>query len=283
MKKSDKPLRIWVTGVDGRLGKYLVTKMGCLPMTCDITNDKQVYDQIRLYDPDVIINCAGITDVDECEQTLYNCSSLVNGVGAMLIRQNFDGYLIHLSTDYVFDGTNGPYSENAKPNPINQYGKSKLLGEEYLLELDEDTTIVRTTILYGGNKQDFVYKVLGKLRQGKPFHVSSNLSGSPTYVPRLATALIELTRLSSHPKIINIAGEDCISRYEFALMIASVFGYDKELIHPTTRMDGVANRPKKAGLKVTQAKKLGLSIGNVIDDLKDLKEQEIWKHYQKSA
>ncbi len=255
---------------------------GCIGLPCDLTNDKEIYAFIRHTDPDVIINCAAVTDVDECELDLFHTASLVNGVGALLVRQNFDGYLIHLSTDYIFDGKSGPYSEEAEPNPINQYGASKLLGEEYLSDFLERTTIVRTTILYGGNKPDFVTKIIDNLKSNKPFEVSSNLFGTPTYVPRLAQALIELTELEEPPEIINIAGADCISRYEFALMIASVFGYNKDLIQPTKKIEGIAKRPRKAGLKTTKAKKLGLTIGNVIDDLTRMKEQNSWK-FQKSA
>lgn len=271
--------RIYITGARGRLGRYLSGMYGCIPLECDVTNDKMVYASIRECDPDIIINCASITDVDECETSLFHDASLVNGVGALLIRQNFDGYLIHLSTDYIFDGKNGPYSENAEPNPINHYGASKLLGEEYLSGYFEQTTIVRTTILYGGagNKSDFVLNVLKKLKVGKPFTIPSNLFGTPTYIPKLARALIELTNIQEPPEIINIAGADCISRYEFALMIASVFGYNKDLIEPTTKIEGIAKRPKKAGLKTTKAKKLGLTIGNVIDDLTMMKEQNSWK------
>ena len=258
-----------VTGYRGRLGSALVS-MGYLPIDVDITNPKQVSEIVGDINPDVLVNCAGITDVDGCELDLFRKAIQVNGIGLAILRDNFDGRLIHISTDFIFDGKSGPYSENSPPNPLGQYGDSKLLGEELIREYDYDgDTIIRTTVLYGGNKADFVRKVLNKLERGKVVTLPMNMYGTPTYIPHLALGIHHVSKMKSPPQIVNIVGRDCISRYEFGLMIANIFGYDAKLIYPTRKMEGQARRPKRGGLKIKLAEKLGIPIYSVLDGLHD--------------
>lgn len=266
---------IGVTGARGRLGSELVL-MGCTPIDLDITKLSSDYDEY-LNDFDIIINCASITDVDGCEIELFLESHKVNALGAYAVRNHFHGRMIQISTDYIFDGKKGPYAEcGTIPIPINRYGYTKWYGEELLGQIgDRETCIVRTTILYGDHpKGDFVSAILDKLDAGEPFDVTKMLKGNPTYVPYLAEALLELCDRKTFPDVLNIVGEETLSRYDFAIMISNIFGKDNNLICPTrqTLFDG-AKRPLKAGLKTKNAKKLGIPIYSVIDGLSALCEK----------
>jgi len=264
-----------VTGCRGRLGSALVD-MGYLPIDIDITNPKLVHEVLGDINPDVLVNCASITEVDNCEMDLFSKALQANGIGVSLLRDNFDGKMIHISTDYIFDGRNGPYSENSPSNPVSQYGLSKLLGEELFREFDFPTdTIIRTTVLYGSkvNKPDFVKSVISQLDKKLTVTLPMTLFGTPTYVPHLAEAIHYIARMKAPPKIVNVVGRDVLSRYEFGLMIANIFGFDPHMVHPTRKIDGIAQRPKKAGLKVKLAERLGIPIYSVHEGLLDFKKR----------
>jgi dTDP-4-dehydrorhamnose reductase len=264
-------MKIGVTGYKGRLGNELCNR-GCIPLICDVTETPQVKAILDLEKPDVIIHCASITDVDGSENKRYKEAERVNKIGTFILRSLFDGQIVYMSTDYVFNGLNGAYSENSRPNPICQYGYTKLLGEEIILaHKNSRDVVVRTTILYGGWKPDFVTKILDSLELSVPFWVTTKLRGSPTYVPHLAEALLKLCELPTSPRIVNIAGDNVLSRYEFAVMIANIFGYNSELIKPSNDVPGMAFRPRHAGLKTNLAKKLKLPIYTVAEGLEAMK------------
>lgn len=278
-KRNSKPIRaekvFAVTGYKGRLGSALVD-MGYLPLDIDITNPKQVKEVLGDIDPDVLVNCASITQVDECELDLFSKALQVNGIGVSLLRDGFDGRLIHISTDYIFDGKNGPYAEGSPSNPVSQYGLSKLLGEELLKDFDYLTdTIIRTTVLYGSKikKGDFVRSVIAQLENESSVTLPMTLFGTPTYVPHLAEAVHYIAKMKVPPKIVNVVGREVLSRYEFGLMIANTFGYDPCLVLPTRKIDGIAQRPRKAGLKTNLADRLGIPIHSVIEGLQDFKRR----------
>jgi dTDP-4-dehydrorhamnose reductase len=265
---------IGVTGYEGRLGQKLV-ELGCIPLRgLDVTDPASIIRVTRKINCETIIHCAAITEVDKCEDISSNLAVEVNGTGTRNLRMNYLGRIIYLSTDYVFDGLRGPYTENAKPNPISNYGYSKLIGEAWTRQNGHKTDVtIRTTILYGTKgKEDFVTKVVSQLSEGKEISVPFNLYGNPTYTKHLAEALVYICNLKVDlPKIINVAGKDVLSRYEFALMIADVFGLDKKLISPIKEVPGEAMRPLKAGLKLQIAEKLGIPLYSVLEGLKDMK------------
>mgnify|MGYP001157809301 CR=1 FL=1 len=268
---------IGVTGYEGRLGQKLV-ELGCVPLVgLDVTNPASIIRVTRKTDYETIIHCAAITDVDKCEDANSEVAVIVNGTGTRNLRMNYPGRIIYISTDYVFDGLRGPYTENAKPNPISNYGYSKLIGEAWTRQNGHKTDVtVRTTILYGTKgKEDFVTKVISQLSEGKEISVPFNLYGNPTYTKHLAEALVYICNLKVDlPKIINVAGKDVISRHEFAHMIADVFGLDKWLIKPVKEVPGEAMRPLKAGLKLGLAEKLGIPLYNVMEGLTDMKNEQ---------
>jgi len=270
--------RIAVTGPNGRLGSQLVL-MGCTPLECDITKLYDIDLALVMTKPDVVINCAAFTDVDACETTDgWKKAIEVNMRGVENLRNSFTGRLIHISTDYVFDGNSGPYAENGivKQACVNQYGSSKLGGEFtllYPLHTERESMIVRTTGLFGGfgHKHDLVDTIIDTINSGREMSITKELYGNQTYVPFLAEALLKLCTQEWKHKVINVASSDVMSRYDFALMVASVYGLNKEVLHYCNNKDikeWKADRPSKGGLKTGLAKRLRLPIYNVLDGLK---------------
>lgn len=278
-------MKISLTGHKGRLGSELV-RSGCIPLTgksddeLDVTNPSELKMGIDALQPDVIINCAAFTNVDGCEKAEgFEKARKINFWGVENLKKSFDGRIIHISTDYVFDGKTGPYKELQEYNiPVNSYGYSKWAGEIVLLSPHRyGDLLIRTTGLYGrSGHHDFVSMVKKTLRIGRPLKVSRNLHGNQTYIPHLVEALLYIAERPaefSGVRILNVASEEVITRYEFALMVASVFGLDKDLLIPVTNKQvpgWEADRPTRAGLKVTSAKRMKVPIYSILDGLRAL-------------
>lgn len=263
-------MTVFVTGYEGKLGRYLL-RLGYKPLECDVCSLVSVKVAMRdVSEEDTVIHCAAITDVDGCEGALYGEAIDVNINGTRNVRSAFKGQMIYMSTDYIFDGRDGPYSEEAEPNPLSHYGETKYYGEQEILECDYPRdVIVRTTVLYGSHRQDFVSQILKRLKDNQQFPVTGALKGSPTYVPHLAQGIEKLVRLKRPPKIVNIAGKDVISRWGFACKIAKA--HDLPIHNVLLTMDGcmgTAKRPRLGGLKLDLARSLGIPIFSVEDGLR---------------
>lgn len=204
--------------------------------------------------PDVILNCAAMTDVDGCEKEKKLAQDLnVNAVENLArAARKIDSHLIHLSTDYVFDGNKGPYLENDIVHPINYYGKTKLAGEN-ACKTYERHTIVRTNVVYGkapGIKTDFVQWVLQKCKANEAMNVVNDQYGNPTFNEDIALGILRIIEKERYG-IYNIAGADYVNRFEFANTIARVFNYEQKVqINPitTSSLNQLAKRPLKGGL-----------------------------------
>jgi len=267
---------VGVTGPNGRLGSWLI-RAGCVPMKADITKPDEVAKSIAEINPDAIINCAAWTDVDgaELKENLEEVLA-VNLKGPRILRQLFDGQLIHISTGYVFDGKDGPYDEDAEPNPINWYGWSKWGGECSVM-VKEPSLIIRTLELFGPTtNSDFVRYIRDMTELGADIELHETLYLTPTYIPFLAEALLEAVdrKLATMGGILNLAGTLTISRYEWGRKIAEHFGHDPDLIKPTSEINGVAPRPLRGGLNVDRAIALGLPVKSPLDGLIALSEWE---------
>ena len=257
---------IGVTGYRGRLGSALV-KRGCVPLNLDVTDRISIEGALADIRPDVVINCAAMSDVDGCEDdpvTAYK----VNTYGVYNIASKFSGKFVQISTDYIFDGKLGRYKEVDQGNPLCTYGFTKYFAEVGLRQR-KNNLIIRTTILYGGNRSkqsDFVTKIYNKLLGGQTAHCPDTAFGNPTYVDHLAEGILNAIQ-KDLTGIINIAGRDWISRYDLAKMIAKLSGFDSELIF---RGDvyGTAQRPLLAGFDLTKARILGIPIYSVEDGLR---------------
>lgn len=257
--------RIAVTGPRGRLGSELVRR-GCMPITANITDYSSLRNEIEYLNPDVVINCASYTDVDGCENAPRKAAE-VNTYGVYILCQAFSGKLIHISTDYIFDGQSGPYKEEATPNPISIYGWSKL-GGELVLRDRPDTLIVRTTVLFDQFSYNFVTSVLRRLASGEPQPAPDSLYGSPTYVPHLAESILSAIDMDLSG-IINIVGNRVMSRYRFALMISEIYGQGWTSMYPGP-VTGHAPRPLNAGLDAGKAQLLGVPIYDPLDGVREV-------------
>lgn len=217
----------------------------------DLSDHSSLSEFIRKEDPKVVINAAAIANVDLCEKD-HALAHSVNGEapGVMARTCNDIGAkFIHVSTDYVFDGSDGDYSEKAVPNPINYYGLSKLVGDVHCLSYD-DSLIVRTSGVFGHN-MNFPRFVLESLKKGKEINAISGFY-SPIHAANLAAAISELAEKQA-VGLINVAGER-ISRYDLAVSIARTFSLDSSLVQ---RVDAVASmnakRPFDSSLNCSKA------------------------------
>lgn len=269
-------MKIGVVGSNGRLGSWLLKAAGCERLRCDVTKTDQIAEAIEEVQPDVIINCAAWTDVDAAEEEKnYDKVIAVNLRGPANLRQAFDGLLVHLSTGFVFNGTDGPNKEDDTLEPVNTYGWSKF-GGEAAAEMREPTLIVRLLDLFGLDTidhPDFVRAIRDVLELEVEKPLPDNLYGTPTYIPHLSDALLEAVGREM-TGVIHLAGDLTLSRFEWGRRIAEAFDHDPSLIKPTSEIAGDAPRPLNGGLNVDKAKGLGLPIYSPIDGLAALKEFE---------
>ena len=224
----------------------------------DITDRKALKDLMMKHRPDAIVNTAAMTNVDACELEKKLAWTLNVGVVEHLIRiaRAADAHLVHMSTDYVFDGEDGPYTEEDTPHPVNYYGKSKLAGENVLATSGIDHTIIRTNVVYGSSpaRKDFVRWVIENLDAQKPIKVVNDQFGNPTFVDDLSEAIIKVIQ-RRRTGLYHVAGADYLSRYDFAKRIMKFFRGDGGLVEPVTTEDlgQTARRPLKAGLVTLKA------------------------------
>ena len=294
--------RVLITGSNGLLGQQLVdlfVRCGdynlilasrqersvftedTLPyVQLDITRRQDVRNIIEEFEPEFIINAASGTEVDRCEtEREIAWRTNVGGVENILSAAKLTGStLVQLSTDYIFDGKNGPYDEYARPNPLNYYGRTKLAGENLISSAGIPAVIVRTMILYGLGakvKPNFGLWLLKNFIDEKPMRIVDDQIGNPTLVDDLAYAILQLIE-RNRTGIYHIAGPDLMSRYDFALAFADVFGFNRKLITPvkTTALKQAAARPLKSGFITLKAETdLGVKMSGVERGLAIFKNQ----------
>jgi len=261
-------MKIVVLGPKGRLGSELV-RLGCTPFDGHFS-DPQI-NKLKLLEPDVVINCAGKTDVDACERDIIN-TYLANAFGLERLANVFTGRFVQISTDYIFDGLAGPYDEGAFGNPLQTYGFSKFVAETLVHRFWTNSLIIRTTNLYDTGKigkSNFALWVLDSLKAGKTLTVTDDLWGNPTYVPHLAKGILSAIDKKLHGTL-NIVGETYCTRYEFAIRLARAFGFDpKNVIKGNFFID--AKRPRKGGLKTTLARSYGIPIFDLDTGIAELR------------
>jgi dTDP-4-dehydrorhamnose reductase len=230
--------------------------------------------------PDTIINAAAYTNVDKSEserELAWN----VNSAAVEYLAQSakaFDSHLIHISSDYIFDGKNGPYSENDKPNPIGYYGRTKLAGENALKTSGVKFTIIRTNVLYGIAKYgrpDFVKWFVESLKIGRQVSIVNDQINNPTFIDDLVFAI---NRIADYKKygVYNIGGLEFLSRYEFAIRIAGFFKLNIKLVNEiqTSELKQPAARPLKSGLITLKAEtELGYKPTKLEDNLLLMKNE----------
>ena len=219
----------------------------------DITNFETVDNIVNEYIPDIIINTAAYTNVDQSEvQRDLAWSVNVHGLENIIKASQQSTRIIHISSDYVFDGKNGPYKEEDKTYPISYYGRTKLAGENALRGSRRKYLILRPNVLYQSTTHDqasFFAWVYTSLNQGKKINVVTDQTSNPTWVIPFSQVILKCIVLNTEG-IYHYGSDDNVNRYEFALMIARTFDFDESLINPilTEDLNQLAPRPKHSGL-----------------------------------
>ena len=215
----------------------------------DITDKKEVKSLLLDFFPDYVINLAAYTNVDKSEIEKELCwNTNVNAIEYLAkycVPTN--SHLIHISSDYVFDGKNGPYSEQDLPNPISYYGRSKLAGENIIKRFNIPSTIVRTNVLFGYTKfgrPDFVKWVVNSLSSAEKIRIVTDQINNPTFLDDLSSAIKTIFDLGK-TGLYNIGGNEFLNRYEFTKKIADFFHLDFSLVTPilTKELNQPAPRP----------------------------------------
>jgi dTDP-4-dehydrorhamnose reductase len=289
--KSINKKKVLITGANGLLGQKLVgflrldysveviaTGKGPsrLPkkwvgsyswVELDITDRDQVLQVFSITNPDTVIHTAAMTQVDDCEKDMEGCRILNVEAVRYLIEacENNNTHLIHLSTDFIFDGADGPYTEEAKANPVNYYGVTKMEAENLLVQSKIPWAIVRTVLVYGiaedMSRSNIILWVKKSLEEGKNIKVVNDQWRTPTLAEDLAEGCILIMKKGA-TGIFNISGSDFLTPYDMAIQTAEYFGLDKSLIteSDSTLFTQPARRPPRTGFIIDKAKKeLGYS------------------------
>lgn len=270
-------MKVLVIGAAGFLGKYLMrdfakanTVFGAdkyadrKDLTCiDLVKKESVRDVLLRIKPELVLLPASVTGVDFCEQN-RDLAWAVNaeGVKEVAVAAKRQGaFLVFYSSDYVFDGAAGPYSEGDVANPINFYGKTKLEAERIIQTELRSFLIIRTCGLYGYEKGGLNYamRVYSALKKKEAVRAVCDQYGTPTYVEDLSSATLRLVGLKKEG-IFNVVGPDYVNRADLSRELADAFGFDKRLVREvkTEELAQAAARPKKGGLKTD---KLNLDAG----------------------
>jgi dTDP-4-dehydrorhamnose reductase len=303
-------MKILITGSNGLLGQKLVYKLrGQSEFTCiatarganrlvkqdgyifeslDITNKENVDAVFRKFMPDVVINTAAMTNVDACETEREACwqmnvIAVEHQVKALeaLKKENssYDPHYIHLSTDFIFDGTHGPLDESEKPNPLSYYAESKLAAEKVVQASSLSWAIARTVLVFGivdnMSRSNIVLWVKSNLEQGKKINVVDDQFRTPTLAEDLADGCILIARKRARG-IYNISGKDFYSILDLARKVADYYGLDKSLINPSKSSDikQPAKRPPVTGFIIEKARReLGYAPHSFEEGIKILEEQ----------
>lgn len=252
-------MRILIAGSNGMLGNDLKEVLQdkhelilTTSKTMDITDKNHTIDFISNEKPDIIINSAAYTDVDDCEEN-QDVAYAVNGKGVKNLAiacRAVDCPLVHISTDYIFNGKNDrPWVENDEADPISVYGKSKLKGEEAILEILDKFFIVRTAWLYGVNGRNFPKTMLELAENHSEITVVYDEIGTPTYARDLANAISQLIETDFYG-IYHITNSGSCSWCEFARYIFEVANVDVNVIPVTaSEFARAAPRPSYSVLK----------------------------------
>lgn len=277
--------KIFVTGSNGLLGQKLTDlaltddtieliatsrgqnrhpiKNGYHYIDLDIVDDRQLSEVIAQYRPDVIINTAAMTNVDACEHDPGGCRKLnVEAVSRLVaLCEEFDIHLIHLSTDFIFDGEDGPYSEDDAPNPLSLYGVSKLDAEKIIRQSSCKWAILRTILVYGVvadmSRSNIVLWAKGALEKEQPLSVVNDQWRMPTLAEDLARACM-LTATKNAEGVYHISGEDMFAIHELVAAVADFWKLDKSLIREvsSTTLSQAAPRPKRTGFVLDKARRV---------------------------
>ncbi len=229
----------------------------------DITNAEKLTQLINDIKPNYIINSAAMTNVDQCEIEKEKCDSInVEAVQTLVnSAKKHNSHLIHISTDFIFDGENGPYKEDDKPNPISYYGLSKLKSEELIKEAGITYTILRTILVFGVvdnmPRNNIVLWIKNALENKQEVTIVDDQYRMPTFVDDLADACLLSIQCNAYG-VFHISTSELLSIYEITLQIADAFDLDASYIKriSTSQLNQTAKRPSKTGFNLEKSRKI---------------------------
>jgi len=280
-------MKILVTGCNGLLGQKLVYKLansrthqliatakgqnrlimqnGYLYEQLDITNEVNVIEMVTKHKPDTVIHTAAMTNVDACETDTENCQKLnvdaVRFFANAIAAHSPNTHFIHLSTDFIFDGKNGPYVEEDLPNPVSIYGQSKLNAENIITASKIIWSIARTIIVYGitdnMSRSNLVLWAKENLENKREIKVVTDQYRSPTLAEDLADGCLLIAEQKAQG-IFNISGPNTRSILDLVYEVADYFKLDKQYIIPITSasLKQPAMRPARTGFILDKARKV---------------------------
>jgi len=283
-------LRILVTGASGLLGTKICQLGICkgfevysgykqnkpqigIPQQLDLSQRNKIgkiFDKIQ---PEAVVHAAAMTNVDKCELE-KRLSWRINAEGTQTIVKvckKHRSFMVYVSTDYVFDGDRGMYTESDQVNPINYYGLTKLMGEESVRNIIRQACIARTSVIYSSipatGKTNFALWLLDKLRKREKVQIVTDQTNSPTLNTNLAEMILEILERELCGTY-HLAGGTRLNRYQFAITLAKIFDLDTSLIDPCTsdEISWIAKRPKDSSLNVEKAMQTLESKPMVIDE-----------------
>ena len=287
-------MRIFIVGASGFVGRIMYEYLSKNHETygsfysnpakglihLDMTDQNEVAEILTSLKPDVIIHPAANPNVEYCEEYPKETWQVnVEGSKNLIeIARDIGAKFVYFSSDYVFDGINGPYSENDIPSPIIEYGLQKLAVEKLIKNSLENYLIIRITIVYGWERRgkNFVMGLIKNLKNGRSMNIPIDQIGSPTYVNNMVQVVKELIE-SDKIGIYHVAGTDLMNRYTFAKNVAEIFELDENLLIPVTtnQLGQIAKRPLNAGMRVDKVKKdVSIRVMNVREGLEEMKNSK---------
>lgn len=284
-------MKILLTGAKGQLGRCFIDRLpedwnifATDASELDITNQDMVMDTVEKFLPDVIVNAAAYTAVDKAESD-SKAAMNVNAIGPAnlaLAANKYNARLIHVSTDYVFDGNaNEPYDEKSETNPLSVYGKTKLDGERLVIQANSKAIIIRTAWVFSEYGNNFVKTMLKLGREKDSLGIISDQFGCPTYAGDIANAIITMIREKKDIGIYHFCGDEIVSWYEFAQRIFCQAKKNNKILKiptinaiSTDQYPTAAIRPKYSVLSCNKIRALGImpsdwnkSLDYVIDNI----------------
>ena len=280
-------MKILITGANGFLGFYLTEQLlaknfpviatgkgECrLPFTHDLkfqwlsmdfTDPFSIHDVFENIKPDVVVHAGAMSKPDECEvdQMKAYLVNVESTVQLLINSEELKSFFVFLSTDFVFDGEQGMYSEDDVPKPVNYYGRTKLEAEEAVKEYEHGWAIVRTVLVYGKNHSghnNILKIVKEKLEQGVEYNVVDDQVRTPTYVEDLAKGIVSIIEKKA-TGVFHLSGKDILTPYQMAIKTAEHLRLDSSVLKKVTAasFSQPAKRPLKTGFIIDKArKKLG--------------------------
>lgn len=276
--------RLLITGANGQLGMDLVhlvdhslyEVLACTKAELDITNDEEVNETFKSFNPDWVLHAAAYTNVEAAEGKEKELNWLVNAKGTENVAKaanKVDAKMIYISTDYVFDGTKETeYETDDIVNPLNEYGKAKQAGEKFVQNiLGDKGYIIRTSWVFGINGNNFVYTMLSLAKEKKQLNIIADQFGRPTFSLDLAKFILFLTEKEGNDGgIYHFSNKGSCSWYEFS---KEILKNNQVVINPvsTDSFNQKAMRPKNSILQLSKSEDLGFSIPTWTESLNEFK------------